>query len=170
MLLPREAIRSPLLRDELRPRHAVRRQWASWACPSLDDESAACQDRFLSPGCGEARVWKGHALVAGCPVRWTDPPNLTVATCCPMQRWLSSLVLAEHSAGSLNASTAQTVAAARCLDGPISVLVAGDDLGGVPEQAAKLEGVSAVLTASDPGLEHLLAAPTAALLVAMQKK
>lgn len=86
------------------------------------------------------------------------------------QRCLSSLVLAEHRSGVLEASTAQTVAAARVLSGPISVLVAGHDLGTVPEQAAKLEGVSSVLIASDPSFKHLLAGPGAALLVAMQKK
>jgi electron transfer flavoprotein alpha subunit len=47
------------------------------------------------------------------------------------------------------------------------VLVAGIDLGGASAAAAKLPGVAQVLVAENPALDHLMAEPTAALLVGL---
>jgi electron transfer flavoprotein alpha subunit len=49
----------------------------------------------------------------------------------------------------------------------VHVLVAGAGLADAAAAAAKLPGVAKVLTADDPALDHLLAEPTAALLVAL---
>jgi len=51
--------------------------------------------------------------------------------------------------------------------GEAHALVAGIDLGAAAAAAAKLPGVSKVLTAESPALDHLLAEPAAALLVAL---
>src|SRR5580704_13165274 len=51
--------------------------------------------------------------------------------------------------------------------GEVHALVAGAGLADAAAAAAKLPGVAKVLTADVPGLDHLLAEPTAALLVAL---
>jgi electron transfer flavoprotein alpha subunit len=75
------------------------------------------------------------------------------------------LLLAEQDNSRLNGATARTVTAASGLSGDIHVLVAGKNAHGVAEQAAQLSGVSRVLLAESDALEHLLAEPTAALMV-----
>ena len=72
--------------------------------------------------------------------------------------------------GRLQPGTAHVVSAAKALGGPVTVLLAGQELGPAAEAAAGLEGVGKVLTAEDPCLERGLAEPTAALLAAVQKR
>jgi electron transfer flavoprotein alpha subunit len=75
-------------------------------------------------------------------------------------------VLLEFDAAGIKQPSRSAVAAALKL-GEVHALVAGAGLADAAAAAAKLEGVAKVLTADDPGLDHLLAEPTAALLVAL---
>lgn len=79
-------------------------------------------------------------------------------------------MLAEHKGGALAPSTLHTLGAARALGGPVTLLLAGDALGGAAQAAANVEGVAGVLTAEDASLAHGLAEPTAALLAAVEAK
>ena len=81
---------------------------------------------------------------------------------------MTVLVLAEHEAGALKASTLNTVTAARKL-GDVHVLVAGSGASAVAEAAAKVDGVAKVLLADAPAFAHQLAEPLAALLVDLAK-
>ncbi|KAA0019135.1 electron transfer flavoprotein subunit alpha/FixB family protein [Salinicola corii] len=78
---------------------------------------------------------------------------------------MSILVLAEYHDGQLAAGTAHVVGAARAIGGDIDILVAGDDIAGVAEAAARLDGVSRVRVADAPVYAHQLAEPLADLLV-----
>ena len=86
---------------------------------------------------------------------------------------MSVLVLAEHEAGALKASTLNTVTAAKKLaqlNGfDVHVLVAGSGAQAVADAAAKVDGVAKVLLADAPAFAHQLAEPLAALLVELAK-
>jgi electron transfer flavoprotein alpha subunit len=79
---------------------------------------------------------------------------------------MAVLVLLEFDASGIKQPSRSAVAAAQPL-GEVHALVAGVVLGDAAAAAAKLPGVSKVLTADAPALDHLLAEPTAALLVAL---
>jgi electron transfer flavoprotein alpha subunit len=78
---------------------------------------------------------------------------------------MATLLLAEVAGGKLNDATARALTAALELGQPVDVLVAGANVGGAAEAAAKLQGVAKVLVADDPRYEHGLAEPLAALIV-----
>ncbi|OLO09081.1 electron transfer flavoprotein subunit alpha [Salinicola sp. MH3R3-1] len=80
---------------------------------------------------------------------------------------MSILVLAEHHNGQLAAGTAHVVGAARAIGGDIDLLVAGENVGGVAEAAARLDGVARVRVADNPAYAHQLPEPLADLLVAL---
>ena len=80
---------------------------------------------------------------------------------------MTTLLVAEHDNRALKDATAKALTAARALGADVHVLIAGKDARGVAEAAGKLEGVAKVLLADDPAYEHLLAEPTAALLVSL---
>ena len=80
---------------------------------------------------------------------------------------MKTLVLVEHDGSSIKDSTLATVTAASKL-GDVHALVAGSNIGAVAQAAAKIAGVSKVLIADAPQLEHQLAeevAPLAARLM-----
>jgi electron transfer flavoprotein alpha subunit len=79
---------------------------------------------------------------------------------------MTALVLLEFDAAGIKQPSRSAVAAALKL-GEVHALVAGAGLADAAAAAAKLPGVAKVLTADDPALDHLLAEPTAALLVAL---
>ena len=79
---------------------------------------------------------------------------------------MTALVLLEFDASGIKQPSRCAVAAASAL-GDVHVLVAGSSLGDATGAAAKLPGVAKVLVADDPALDHLLAEPTAALLVGL---
>ena len=79
---------------------------------------------------------------------------------------MTALVLLEFDASGIKQPSRSAVAAAGKL-GEVHALVAGSGLDAAAQAAAKLPGVAKVLTADAPGLDHLLAEPTAALLVAL---
>ncbi|KAI8469648.1 MAG: hypothetical protein J3K34DRAFT_522013 [Monoraphidium minutum] len=80
---------------------------------------------------------------------------------------ISSLVVVEHRNGAVSGATLNTVAAAARLGGPVSVLVAGRDVRAVADSVARVEGVSKVLVADSPLLDHQLPEPYAELLAAL---
>jgi electron transfer flavoprotein alpha subunit len=79
---------------------------------------------------------------------------------------MAVLVLLEFDATGIKQPSRSAVAAAIAL-GEVHALVAGVDLAGAAAAAAKLAGVSKVLVAESAALDHLMAEPVAALLVAL---
>ncbi|HET6308124.1 MAG TPA: FAD-binding protein, partial [Rhodopila sp.] len=79
---------------------------------------------------------------------------------------MTSLVLLETDAASIRQPSRSAVAAAAAL-GEVHVLVAGAGVGDAAAAAAKLPGVAKVLVADDAALDHMLAEPVAALLLAL---
>jgi electron transfer flavoprotein alpha subunit len=80
---------------------------------------------------------------------------------------MTTLLVAEHDNKALKDATGKALTAARALAAPIHVLVAGQGCRSVADAAAKLDGVDKVLLAETPVLEHALAEPLAALVVAL---
>jgi len=79
---------------------------------------------------------------------------------------MTALVLLEHDPGGIKQPSRSAVAAATQL-GDVHGLVVGSGIEAGAAAAAKLPGLSKVLTADVPGLAHLLAEPVAALLVGL---
>jgi electron transfer flavoprotein alpha subunit len=79
---------------------------------------------------------------------------------------MTVLVLAEHDLGKLGAATARIVAAVEKL-GPVQVLVAGQGVAAIADEAAKLAGVEKVLVADDAALAELAPDAVANLLAAL---
>src|SRR6202167_5903007 len=80
---------------------------------------------------------------------------------------MPTLLLAEHDNASLKDATSKALTAAKLLGADVHVLVAGHNCKPVAEAATKLDGVKKVLLADAPAYEHMLAEPTAALIVAL---
>jgi electron transfer flavoprotein alpha subunit len=80
---------------------------------------------------------------------------------------MSILLIAEHDNEALSDQTAKALSAAQKIGGDIHVLVAGDGVKAVADEAAKLDGVAKVLLADDASLNMMLAEPTAALIVSL---
>ena len=78
---------------------------------------------------------------------------------------MAVLLLAEHDNAALAPATAKALTAAREFGGDVDILVAGENCKAVAEEAAKLEGVRAVLLADAPQLAHRLAEDTAATIL-----
>ncbi len=77
------------------------------------------------------------------------------------------LLLAEHDNKSLKDATSKALTAAKQIGADVHILVAGQDCKAVAEAAAKLDGVKKVLLADAPAYAHMLAEPTAALIVSL---
>lgn len=80
------------------------------------------------------------------------------------------LLVAEHDNASLKLDTSKAVDAALKMGGDIHVLVAGHNCSEAAAQAAKLAGVSKVITADNPALEHGLAENLAPLVVGLAEQ
>ena len=80
---------------------------------------------------------------------------------------MTTLLIAEHDNKTLKDATNKALTAAKALGADVHVLVAGKDCKAVADAAAKLDGVKKVLLADAPVYEHLLAEPTAALIVSL---
>jgi electron transfer flavoprotein alpha subunit len=80
---------------------------------------------------------------------------------------MAALVIAEHDNLSVKGATLNTVTAALACGGEVHVLVAGAGAGAAAQAAAKIAGVSKVLHADAPGLDHGLAENVAAQVVAL---
>ena len=80
---------------------------------------------------------------------------------------MTILVVAEYENGAVAPSTLNTVAAAAKIGGDVHVLVAGQNVGGVAESAAKIAGVAKVLVADNAAYAHALPENVAPLIVAL---
>ena len=80
---------------------------------------------------------------------------------------MPTLLLAEHDNKSLKDATYKTLTAAKAIGAEVHILVAGNQCKPAADAAAKLEGVTKVLLADAPAYEHMLAEPTAALIVSL---
>ena len=80
---------------------------------------------------------------------------------------MTTLLVAEHDNKALKDATNKALTAAKQLGGDVHILVAGKGARAVAEAAAKLDGVKKVLLADGAAYEHMLAEPTAALIVAL---
>jgi electron transfer flavoprotein alpha subunit len=80
---------------------------------------------------------------------------------------MPTLLVAEHDNKSLKDATSKALTAAAAMGAPVDILVAGKDCRPAAEAAAKLAGVGKVLIAEGAPYEHMLAEPTAALIVAL---
>jgi len=80
---------------------------------------------------------------------------------------MPTLLLAEHDNKSLKDATNKALTAAKALGVEVHILVAGDQCKAVADAAAKLDGVKKVLLADAPPYAHMLAEPTAALIVSL---
>ncbi|WP_085693711.1 electron transfer flavoprotein subunit alpha/FixB family protein, partial [Pseudomonas sp. R11(2017)] len=78
---------------------------------------------------------------------------------------MTILVVAEHENGAVAPATLNTVAAAAKIGGDVHVLVAGANVGGVAEAAAKIAGVAKVLVADNAAYAHVLPENVAPLIV-----
>ncbi len=77
------------------------------------------------------------------------------------------LLLAEHDNKSLKDATSKALTAAKQIGSDVHILVAGHNCRPVADAASKLDGVTKVLLADAPAYEHMLAEPTAALVVSL---
>src|ERR1700678_1065216 len=80
---------------------------------------------------------------------------------------MPTLLRAEHDNKSLKDSTSKALTAAKAIGADVHILVAGHNCKPVADAAAKLDGVKKVLLADAPAYEHMLAEPTAALIVSL---
>ncbi len=80
---------------------------------------------------------------------------------------MATLLVAEHDNKTIKDATNKALTAAKAIGGDVHVLVAGKDCKAAAAAAAKLDGVKKVLVADAPAYEHLLAEPTAALIVSL---
>jgi len=80
---------------------------------------------------------------------------------------MSILVIAEHDKAQLRGATLNAVAAAQKIGGDVHVLVAGQGVQAIADQAAKLAGVAKVLLADGPALAEGLAENVAAQVLAV---
>ncbi len=62
---------------------------------------------------------------------------------------MSNLVLVEHDGGALRPSTLNTVSAAKCAGGDIDLLIIGENLDAIANEAAKINAVSNVFVCDD---------------------
>ena len=79
---------------------------------------------------------------------------------------MTILVIAEHNNARIKAATLNTITAAKEIGADIHVLVAGSDCTDAATAAAAIGGVSKVLKADAPHLEHTLAENLSTLIVA----
>ena len=80
---------------------------------------------------------------------------------------MPTLLVADHDGSAVSDATRKALTAAAQLSAPVHVLVVGPGSRAVADSAAKLAGVEKVLHADDPRYDHLLAEPTAALVVSL---
>ncbi len=80
---------------------------------------------------------------------------------------MPTLLLAEHDNKSLKDATSKALTAAKAVGADVHILVAGHQCKAAADAAAKLDGVKKVLLADATAYEHMLAEPTAALIVAL---
>jgi electron transfer flavoprotein alpha subunit len=80
---------------------------------------------------------------------------------------MPTLLLAEHDNKTLKDATNKALTAAKEIGAEVHVLVVGSGCKAVADAAAKLDGVAKVLLADASVYDHMLAEPTAALIVSI---
>jgi electron transfer flavoprotein alpha subunit len=73
----------------------------------------------------------------------------------PLNRFLSSLAILEQREGKLNTGSLSAITAAKQLGGPIHAFLAGSNIKGVAEEAAKVEGVEKVLAVDNGAYDRV---------------
>ncbi|KAI1876776.1 uncharacterized protein JN550_000848 [Neoarthrinium moseri] len=125
-----------------------------------------------SPPADRGWVWltRHTALRAA---RSTSRANgLSAASYSPsaLRRLLSSLAILEQRDGKLNHGSLSAITAAKKLGGPVHGFVAGDNIKGVADEAAKVDGVDKIIAVDNAAYEKGLAENYAPLLVENIKK
>lgn len=87
-----------------------------------------------------------------------------------VQRFQSTLVIAEHNDQALSPATQNTVTAAKKIGGDVTVLVAGANSGPAADQASKIQGVSKVISASNAAFKGQTAESVTELVLALQNQ
>lgn len=80
---------------------------------------------------------------------------------------MTILLVAEHDNETLSDQTNKAMSAANEMGSDVHILVAGKNCAAVADAAAKIDGAAKVLLAEDDTLEHNLAEPMAALVIAL---
>ncbi|MCB9992393.1 MAG: electron transfer flavoprotein subunit alpha/FixB family protein [Hyphomicrobiaceae bacterium] len=80
---------------------------------------------------------------------------------------MAVLVVADHANGALDPVTARTVTAALAMGGDVDLLVAGQGVAAVADDASKLAGIRRVLLADAPGFAHQVAEPMSKLVAGL---
>ena len=80
---------------------------------------------------------------------------------------MTILLLADHDGKVLSEQTAKALTAAAQIGGDVHILVAGANVSGVADAAAKLSGVAKVLVADDAAYAHGLAEPLSDLILSL---
>src|SRR5262245_45178529 len=78
---------------------------------------------------------------------------------------MATLVIAEHDNASIKGATLNTITAALACGADVHVLVAGSDAGAAAQAASGIAGVSRVIHADAPHLDHGLAENVATQVV-----
>jgi len=83
---------------------------------------------------------------------------------------MTNLVIADHDGAHLRDTTLKTIAAAQAIGGDVDILVYGDGIQAVADQAAKIAGVRKVLMSQSADLKADLAEDVAVLVVGLAKE
>lgn len=87
-----------------------------------------------------------------------------------MQRFESTLVIAEHNNETLSPITQNALTAAKKIGGDITVLVAGTKCGPVSEQLSKAKDVARVVVAENDAFKGFLMESLTPLIIAVHKQ
>ena len=79
---------------------------------------------------------------------------------------MNTLVIAEHDNSSLKGATLNTIAAATVVSGDVTVIVAGQDIGSVIEEAQTLDGVTKILKCDSEVYANAIAEDLTSLIIA----
>ena len=79
---------------------------------------------------------------------------------------MNTLVIAEHDNSSLKGATLNTIAAAGIVSGDVTIIIAGQDIGSVIEEAQTLDGVSKILKCDNEVYANAIAEDLTALIIA----
>ena len=79
---------------------------------------------------------------------------------------MNTLVIAEHDNSSLKGATLNTIAAAGIVSGDVTIIIAGQDIGSVIEEAQTLDGVSKILKCDNEVYANAIAEDLTSLIIA----
>ena len=79
---------------------------------------------------------------------------------------MNTLVIAEHDNSSLKGATLNTIAAAGIVSGDVTIIIAGQDIGSVIEEAQTLDGVNKILKCDNEVYANAIAEDLTSLIIA----